>query len=165
MVLDLLGDLRCPVRRRCRRAGRRWAGTRASVTFGVAVVLVGLAGVIGWQLASTAVDVTLDADGTVVLRRQRGVVRTHVVRVRRLRRSALRSSFTPTVIETADGWAYLIHRPERDDLVAALRRPWTWWSNSEMPRRAAGRVHAGAEYRSRPGGAVRCCASRSSASR
>ncbi|MBC3194487.1 hypothetical protein H7X46_25900 [Pseudonocardia sp. C8] len=98
-------------------------GPGASVTFGVAVVLVGLAGVIGWQLASTAVDVTLDADGTVVLRRQRGVVRTHVVRVRRLRRSALRSSFTPTVIETADGWAYLIHpRPERDDLVAALRR-------------------------------------------
>jgi hypothetical protein len=100
-----------------------WAGSGVPVTLGAAVLLVGLAGVIGWQLVSTAVAVTLDADGTVVLRRQRSAVRTHVTRVLRLRPSALRSGYTPAVIETADGWAYLVTtRAERADLAAAFRQ-------------------------------------------
>ena len=99
------------------------SGDGVPVTLGVALLLMAISGVIGWQLITTAVAVTLNADGTVVLRRQRGAVRTDVARVRRVRPSALRSTYTPTVVETADGWAFLINtRSERDDLVAAFRQ-------------------------------------------
>jgi hypothetical protein len=88
-----------------------------------AVPLLVLGAVIGWQLGRTARVVTLDAAGTLTLQRAPGAVRTTVARVRRVRASALVSSFTPTVLETADGWAYLIHaRDDRDDLIAAIRR-------------------------------------------
>lgn len=103
-----------------------WAATGAGtpIALGAAVLVLAIAGLIGWQLVSTALVVILDADGTITVRRQRGALHTHVARVRRLRPSALRSGpYTPTVIDTADGWAYLLHaRPDRDELIAALRR-------------------------------------------
>jgi hypothetical protein len=100
--------------------GATASGAAMAVTLGPAVLLIAIAGVIGWQLVSTAVAVTVHADGTVVVRRQRGQIRTHVARVRRVRPSALRSGHTPAVVETADGWALLVG--ERDDLVAAFRQ-------------------------------------------
>lgn len=84
------------------------------------LLLVGV--VVGWQVSRTATVVTLGAAGTLTLRRVPGAVHTSAARVRRVRPSVLVSSFTPTVIETADGWAYVIHsRDDRDALVAALR--------------------------------------------
>jgi hypothetical protein len=86
----------------------------------VALLLVGA--ITGWQLSHTVRAVTLDAAGTLTLRRLPGTVHTNAARVQRVRPSALVSSCTPTVIETADGWAYLIYtRRDRDDLVAAIR--------------------------------------------
>lgn len=86
------------------------------------VLLLLLGGMIGWQLGHTARVVTLDPAGTLTLRRLPGTVQTTVARVRRVWPSALVSSFTPTVIETADGWVYLIHtRQDRDDLISAIR--------------------------------------------
>lgn len=98
-------------------------GGGVPVTLGVAVVLFAVAGLTGWQLLSTALVVVLHADGTVTMRRQRGAVRTHVARIRRVRPSALRSGYTPTVVETVDGWAYLVNtRSEREHMVATLRQ-------------------------------------------
>jgi len=86
-------------------------------------VLLAVGATIGWQLMHTAVAVTLAADGTLALRRPRGVLHTHAGRVLRVRRSVLRSSHTPTVIKTVDGSAVLLHpRPAVDELVSAIRR-------------------------------------------
>ncbi len=86
-------------------------------------LLLAIAAVIGWQLGGTAMAVTLHPDGAITVRRQRGALHTHVGRVRQVRPSILRSTFTPTVVETVDGRALLVHpRPERDELIAALLR-------------------------------------------
>jgi hypothetical protein len=89
----------------------------------VGLLLCAVGGIIGWQLAHTATLVTLAADGSLVLRRPGGALRTRVERVLRVRPSLLRSDpHTPTVVQTVDGWAYLVRRrPEVDDLVAAIR--------------------------------------------
>jgi hypothetical protein len=103
--------------------GATASGSGIPLTLGVAVLLLAIAGMIGGQLVATAVAVTVDADGSVVLRRPWGAVRTHGKRVWRVRPSALRSGHTATVVETADGWAYLVGtRAEREELIAALRR-------------------------------------------
>jgi hypothetical protein len=92
----------------------------AALVPGVVLFLVG--GMIGWQVLHTATTVTVGGDGTVTLARVLGPVHTEAARVRRARPSKLRSSYTPTVIETADGWAYLVHtRSEKDTVIAALR--------------------------------------------
>lgn len=87
------------------------------------LVLLAVGGVVGWQVAHTAHDVALHADGTLVVRRMRGTLRTRVDAVTRVRPSRLRSSRTPTVLETTDGWAYLVHDERtRATLVRALER-------------------------------------------
>lgn len=87
------------------------------------LVLLAVGAVVTWQVAHTAHDVALHADGTLVVRRVRGPLRTRVDAVTRLRPSRVRSSRTPTVLETADGWAYLIHDERtRAALTAALEQ-------------------------------------------
>ncbi|MBW0090953.1 hypothetical protein I4I73_02760 [Pseudonocardia sp. KRD-184] len=94
-------------------------GSLPGVVPGLVVLAVGA--VVGWQVAHTAHDVVLHADGTLVVRRPRGPLRTRVGAVTAVRPSRLRSSRTPTVLETTDGWAYLIHdEATRAELVAAL---------------------------------------------
>lgn len=88
-----------------------------------AIVLFLVGAMIGWQVAYTATAVTLGADGELILTRLLGPLRTQATRVRRARPSRLKSSYTPTVIETADGWAYLVHTQEdRNTVIDALRR-------------------------------------------
>jgi hypothetical protein len=98
-------------------------GTMILVWWLPSVPLLLVGALVGWQLGRTARLVTLGADGTLTLRRVPGTVHTNAARVQRVRPSALVSSFTPTVVETADGWVYLIHtRSDRDDLIDAIRR-------------------------------------------
>ncbi|MGD9528147.1 hypothetical protein [Pseudonocardia sp.] len=87
-----------------------------------AAVLTGVGTMITWQVLHTATDVLLHGDGTLVLRRPLGALRTHVGRVRSVRDSVLRSTHTPTVVETADGWVYLVrNRREKAEIVGAIR--------------------------------------------
>lgn len=91
--------------------------------FPPALVLLLVGGMIGWQVLHTATAVTLGADGELILTRVLGPLRTDAARVRGARPSRLKSSYTPTVLETADGWAYLVHtRSDRDTVISALRR-------------------------------------------
>jgi hypothetical protein len=86
------------------------------------LVLLGIGSVIGWQLVNTATAVTLRGDGTLILHRLRGPLHTSAARVKRARKSVLRSSYTPTVLETADGWVYLIHnRDHKKSIIDAIR--------------------------------------------
>lgn len=86
------------------------------------LVVLAVGAVIGWQVLNTATAVTLRGDGSLLLQRVRGPLHTRVAAVTRARRSVLRSSYTPTVLETADGWAYLIHdRRDKDEIIAAIR--------------------------------------------
>ena len=85
------------------------------------LVLLAVGAVVGRQVAHTAHDVVLLADGTLVVRRMRGPLHTRVDAVTAVRPSRLRSSRTPTVLQTTDGWAYLIHDEQtRATLKAAL---------------------------------------------
>lgn len=94
-----------------------------SGAFAPAAVLFLVGGMIGWQVLYVATSVTLGPDGKLVLHRVRGPLRTEAARVERARPSRLKSSYTPTVIETADGWAYLVHaQADKDNVIAALRR-------------------------------------------
>jgi hypothetical protein len=86
------------------------------------LVLLGVGSVIGWQLLNTATAVTLRGDGTLILHRLRGPLRTSAARVKRARKSVLKSSYTPTVLETADGRVYLIHnRDDKKNIIDAIR--------------------------------------------
>lgn len=85
------------------------------------LVLLAVGAVVAWQVAHTAHDVVLHADGALVVRRPRGPLRTRLGAVTAVRPSRLRSSRTPTVLETTDGWAYLVHdEATRAELEAAL---------------------------------------------
>lgn len=98
-------------------------GVAVLVWWPPAVPLLLVGALVGWQVGRTARVVELDGAGALTLRRLTGAVRTDAARVHRVRSSVLVSTFTPTVVESADGWAYVIHpRRDRDDLIAALRR-------------------------------------------
>jgi hypothetical protein len=86
--------------------------------------LLGVAAVMGWQLRHTGTTVTVADDGTLTVHRLPGALHTHCQRVRRVQPSALVSPpYTPTVVDTEDGWFYLIRRrAEKEDILAAVRR-------------------------------------------
>jgi hypothetical protein len=87
-----------------------------------AAVLAGVGAMITWQVLHTATAVLLHVDGTLILHRPLRTLRTHVGRVRSVRDSVLRSTYTPTVVETADGWAYLVRkRREKAEIVGAIQ--------------------------------------------
>ncbi|MGE3289164.1 MAG: hypothetical protein AB7J32_24120 [Pseudonocardia sp.] len=98
-------------------------GRAALVLLLPAAVLGGVGVVITWQVAHTATAILLHPDGTLELNRLHGALRTSTGRIRSVRESVLRSTHTPTVLETADGWVYLVRdRRETAEIVAALRR-------------------------------------------
>lgn len=86
-------------------------------------LLLGVGGLIGWQLWHTATMVTVGDDGVLVLRRPLSELRTDVADVQRVRRSGFVSTYTPTVVETRQGWAYLVRaRAEKEAVIEAIRR-------------------------------------------
>lgn len=88
-----------------------------------AAVLLGVGVLIGWQLWHTATTVAVGPDGSLTLRRPFTVLRADAAAVRRVRRSAFVSTYTPTVVETPQGWAYLVRaRAEKEAVVDAVRR-------------------------------------------
>lgn len=96
-----------------------WPGAGVALLPGLVLLAVGA--MITWQVLHTATTVLLHADGTLVLQRIVGRLRTHVGRVLRVRDSVLRSSHTPTVVQTADGWVYLVRdRQQKAEIVAAI---------------------------------------------
>ncbi len=76
----------------------------------------------GRQLWHIATTVSVGVDGTVVVRRPLGELRTRAHAVRQVRPSAFVSGRnTPTVVETPGGWAYLVRaRTEKEAVVAAI---------------------------------------------
>jgi hypothetical protein len=88
-----------------------------------AAVLLAVGAAMGWQLWHIATTVSVGASGTVVIRRPMGELRTDAHAVQRVRPSALVSGRnTPTVVETPDGWAYLVRaRTEKEAMVGAIR--------------------------------------------
>jgi hypothetical protein len=88
------------------------------------LVLLGVTGVIGWQLATTALVLTLDEHGTLTVKLLLRTQRSHASEVRSVRRSALRSGrYTPIVLKTASGTVRLIPtRADVHELLAELRR-------------------------------------------
>ncbi|WP_345382872.1 hypothetical protein [Pseudonocardia yuanmonensis] len=88
------------------------------------LVLLAIILVIGWQLATTALVVTVDAGGELRARLLFRARQVHATGVLSVRRSALTSGHhTPIVIRTANWSVRLIHtRTDVDELVAKLRR-------------------------------------------
>lgn len=100
----------------------RWIGPGSLLLLLPGLGTLGVGALISWQILHTATGVTLGADGTLVLHRLRAPLTTRAARVHRVRESALRSSYTPTVLETADGWVYLVRtQHEKDQIVNAVR--------------------------------------------
>ena len=79
--------------------------------------------VIGGQLLGVATTVTVGPDGTLTMRRAKGTLRTHALRVRCVRWSAFVSKpNTPIVIETDDGSTTLVRRrDEVHKIIATIR--------------------------------------------
>ena len=103
-----------------------WRAGGAVVALVPAAILAGVGVLIASQLLRCAVVVTLYPDGTLVLRRATGELRTHVARVRSARPSRLNRSGpnTPIVLATDDGSVLLVHgRRDIADILAAIGRP------------------------------------------